>query len=345
MTLEYSVRFLPHDRLVHCPETQAVLDAAQGAGLGLPHSCRSGHCGSCRARLLSGEIHYPNGPPLGLSAQEKAEGYVLLCQARPRTDLTVAISLVTAAAQAEIKSLPCRVVKLTLLGPDVMQVSLRLPAVEPLEFRAGQYVDVLLEEGRRRSFSIASPPGQVQEIELHVRRVAGGLFSERLFRTMATGALLRIEGPLGRFLYDEAPDGPPVIFIAGGTGFAPIKSMLAQALEQGGSQPLYLYWGARTIADVYQEALMRELAREHPRLSFHPVLSHAGDVAPPYRAGWVHEAVLADFPHLAGLPVYAAGPPQMILAIRDAFEARGARAAQLHFDVFDYAVDPPRRQS
>jgi len=343
MTLQHSVRFLPHDRVIRCAEHCSVLEAARLEGLNLPHSCRSGHCGSCRALLRKGEVLIPAGQQLGLSAQEKAAGYVLLCQARPHSDLTVEVSLVTEPAQAEIKSLPCRVSGLSRLAPDVMRVMLRLPAVEPLEFRAGQYVDVLLEDSRRRSFSIASAAGCAQEIELHVRRVAGGLFSERLFHSLAEGSLLRIEGPLGRFVYKEGPVGPPVLFIAGGTGFAPIKSMLLQALAQGGGRALHLYWGARTAADVYQEQWVHELVRQYPRLTFRAVLSQAGDARSGYRTGWVHEAVLADFPTLEGLPVYAAGPPQMIEAIQGSFEARGAHAAQLNFDVFDYAVDPVPR--
>ena len=338
MTPQHSVRFLPYDRVIRCAEHCAVLEAARLEGLNLPHSCRSGHCGSCRALLRRGEVSVPAGQQLGLSAQEKAQGYVLLCQARPRSDLIVEISLVSDQAQVEIKSLPCRVIGLSPLAPDVMRVLLRLPAVEPLVFRAGQYLDVLLEEGRRRSFSIASRAGEAQELELHVRRVAGGLFSERLFGSLAAGALLRIEAPLGRFIYEEGPAGPPVLFIAGGTGFAPIKSMLLQALADGGTRPLYLYWGARTAPDVYEEQWVRELMRQHPRLAFQAVLSQ-GPAQPGYRSGWVHEAVLADFPDLTGLPVYAAGPPQMIAAIRGSFEARGAGAAQLHFDSFDYATD------
>ncbi len=345
MTSQHSVRFLPQDRVIRCAEHCSVLEAARLAGVNLPHSCRSGHCGSCRALLRQGEVLIPAGQQPGLSAQEKAEGYVLLCQARPHSDITVEISAVASRAPVEIKNLPCRVTGLSRLAPDVMQVMLRLPAVEPLEFRAGQYVDVLLEEGRRRSFSIASRCGQTQELELHVRRVAGGLFGERLFRTLAAGSLLRIEGPRGRFTYDEAAAGPPVLFIAGGTGFAPIKSMLMQALAQGGARALHLYWGARTVQDVYQEGWVHEQMQQYPRLTFNAVLSQGGDVAPPYRTGWVHEAVLADFKDLSGLPVYAAGPPQMIEAIRGSFGARGANAAQLHFDVFDYAVDPAPREA
>src|ERR1700704_2857709 len=166
---------------------QPVLEAALSAGLNLPHSCKSGHCGSCRARRLAGEIHYPNGPPLGITAEEVQRGEILLCQARADSDLTVQVRLIASVADVEIKTLPCRIARLQPLAPDVMQLWLRLPAVERLRFHPGQYLDVLLESGRRRSFSIANPPHNSELIELHVRRVSGGGFSERLFGATAGG--------------------------------------------------------------------------------------------------------------------------------------------------------------
>src|SRR6185312_14123739 len=164
---EFSVRIEPHGRRIVVAENRSVLDAALAAGLNLPHSCRSGHCASCKARLLSGEIHYPNGRTAGLTAQEAQAGHVLLCQARPRSDLRVEARVIANASEAEIKTLPCRIARMQLLAPDVMQVFLRLPAVEPLVFQAGQYLDVLLDSGKRRSFSIASPPHDSGQIELH----------------------------------------------------------------------------------------------------------------------------------------------------------------------------------
>ncbi len=177
---EHSVRVEPMGRTLQVQSAQPVLEAALRAGLNLPHSCKSGHCGSCRARLVNGAIHYPNGRPLGLSAAEEASGFVLLCQARADTDLVVEARQIANVADVEIKTLPCRIERLTHLAPDVMQVMLRLPAVEPLRFQPGQYLDVLLDD-RRRSFSIASPPHDSNLIELHVRRVPGGGFTERIF--------------------------------------------------------------------------------------------------------------------------------------------------------------------
>jgi CDP-4-dehydro-6-deoxyglucose reductase, E3 len=334
---EYQVRIDPHARTIAAQEGQSVLDAALAAGLNLPHSCKSGHCASCRARLVAGEVRYPtNTRPLGITEQEERQGYVLLCQARPRSDLRVEARLIANVEDVEIKTLPCRIAKMTRVAPDVMQVFLRLPAVEPLRFKAGQYIDVLLEGGRRRSFSIASPPHDSDLIELHVRRVPGGGFTEALFETLHGGSLLRIEGPIGQFVYREST--APALMIAGGTGFAPLKSMLRHALEKGSSREIWFYWGARQPIDVYEEALMVEWTRQHPNLRFTAVLSEArATSAAHHRLGWVHEAVAADHPSLAAFDVYAAGPPAMVEAIRASFPARGVSEDRLHFDSFDYA--------
>ena len=342
----HSVRVEPMGRTLQVRAAQPVLEAALRAGLNLPHSCKSGHCGSCRARLLSGAVHYPNGRPLGISAAEEARGFVLLCQARADADLVVSARVIANVADVEIKNLPCRIERLTLLAPDVMQVMLRLPAVEPLRFQAGQYLDVLLDE-RRRSFSIASPPHDSELIELHVRRVPGGGFTERLFGAgqdgapLTAGSLLRIEGPIGQFIYRDGAG--PVLMVAGGTGFAPLKSMLRRLLESGVRRDVHCYWGARHERDVYEQELVLEWVRRFPQLKFTAVLSEASAVeATHHRVGWVHDAVLADYPDLAPFEVYAAGPPAMIEALREAFPRHGLAPGKLYFDSFDYAPDTRR---
>jgi CDP-4-dehydro-6-deoxyglucose reductase len=349
---DYSVRIEPHGRTLRVRAAEPVLQAALAAGLNLPHSCKSGHCSSCRARLLQGEIHYPNGLPLGITAAEARGGQILLCQARPRSDLTVEARLCAPVAEVDIKTLPCRIARLTPLAPDVLGVLLQLPAVEQLRFHPGQYLDVLLDEGRRRSFSIASPPHDAALLELHVRRVTGGGFTERLFggaeregaAPLTAGSLLRIEGPIGQFSYRDAPG--PVIMVAGGTGFAPLKSMLRHVLETGIRRDIHLYWGARHRADVYEEARVLGWTRAHPRLRFTAVLSEANRAeAAHQRTGLVHEAVLADYPDLSGFEVYTAGPPAMIEAMRAGFPPHGLRPERLYFDSFDYAPDAAPRVS
>jgi CDP-4-dehydro-6-deoxyglucose reductase, E3 len=341
---EFSVRIEPHARTLRVTATQPLLEAALAAGLNLPHSCKSGHCASCRARLLTGEVRYPGARPLGITPEEQRAGYILLCQARAASDLAVEARLVASVADVEIKTLPCRIAALNPLAPDVMQVLLRLPAVERLPFHAGQYLDVLIDGGKRRSFSIASPPHDSALLELHVRKVAGGGFTERLFgggpggEPLAVGSLLRIEGPVGQFSY-RAGTGP-VIMIAGGTGFAPLKSMLRHALETGGERRFHLYWGARHLSDAYEQERVLEWVRKYPHLSFTVVLSEAAPTEATHtRTGWVHDAVLEDYPDLTGFEVYAAGPPAMIEAIRSGFPAHGLDPARLYFDSFDYAPD------
>ena len=346
---EHEVRIEPHGRTLRVAAEQAVLEAALATGLNLPHSCKSGHCGSCRARLRQGAIHYPNGLPLGITREQAEAGEVLLCQARAASDLTVEARLIAAVGDVEIKTLPCRIARLNPLAPDVMQVFLQLPAVERLRFHPGQYLDVLLEGGRRRSFSIASPPHDSELLELHVRRVSGGGFTERLFAhesgdassAIRPGSLLRIEGPIGQFSYREGTG--PALMVAGGTGFAPLKSMLRHVLETGIRRDIHVYWGARRAQDVYEEQRVLGWARHHPQLAFTAVLSETSAREGAHqRLGLVHEAVLADHPDLRRFEVYAAGPPAMIEAMRASFPSHGLPAERLYFDSFDYAPDAAR---
>jgi CDP-4-dehydro-6-deoxyglucose reductase len=341
---EYTVRIEPHGRSIRVSGSRPVLEGVLNAGLNLPHSCKSGHCGSCRARLKVGEIEYPHGVPIGITAQEIVAGNILLCQARALTDLVVETRLIASATDVDIKTLPCRIARLTPLAPDVLQVFLRLPVVESLRFDPGQYLDVLLEGGRRRSFSIANPPHDSELLELHVRRVPGGGFTEKLFAEAGAGSLLRIEGPLGQFVY--RPGDAALLMIAGGTGFAPLKSILRHVLENGIERPIHFYWGARRLADVYEHDLVLEWTRRFPQLRFIAVLSEAtATQADHQRLGWVHEAVIADHPNLEPFDVYAAGPPALVEAIRGSFAHHGASPERLFFDSFDYAPDSARSQT
>ena len=322
---------------------QSLLDAALCASLNLPHSCKGGNCGSCRARLLDGEIDYPNGPPLGLSETEVAEGYVLLCQARARGDVSLEIPKISTPDQILIKRLPARIERAVPLTHDVMGLYLRLPAAEAFEFQAGQYIDVMLTGGRRRSFSIASPPHDSRLLELHVRRVAGGEFSAPLFDDDRQGALLTIEGPLGQFAYRDGTG--PMLLVGGGTGLAPLLSIVRHVVENGIERDIRLYWGVRAERDLYAHAALEDQVRRARAglMSYVPVLSEA----PPEwqgRRGFVHEAVLEDFQTIEGYEVYAAGPPAMIEAVRRDFGRHGAAPGRLYFDSFDYAPDTLDRQ-
>lgn len=319
---------------------ETVLAAALRAGLNLPHSCKGGHCASCRARILSGSFDYPGERPPGITDEEARAGHALLCQARALTDLRVETREVRPAPDVEVKSLPCRIERLERLAEDVMSVVLRLPAVEDLHFRPGQYVDVMLSEGRRRSFSIASAPADGRHLELHVRRASKSGFTGQLFDSLREGTLLRVEGPLGQFwLRTESPRPP--LMIGGGTGYAPLRAMLRQLIAVDDRRPVTLYWGGQSTGDLYEHAWLEGLERSRPGFSYRPVLSGPEPVAAGWtgRRGLVHAAVLADYPDLAGHDVYASGPPAMVEAIRADFPRHGLPRGQLYFDSFDYAPD------
>jgi len=319
-----------------------VLDAALDAGLNLAHSCKGGNCGACRARLLEGEVVYPYGPPLGLTERESAEGMILLCQVRAKSDLSIETFETWPADEAPVKRLPGRIERIEPRAHDVLAVYLKLPPAERFDFRPGQYIDVLLSGGRRRSFSIASPPHDSRCLELHVRRAPGGEFTEALFGGGMAGALLTVEGPLGHFVYRE-PDAsaaapPPMLLIGGGTGLAPLMSIIRHVIENGLGRRMTLYLGVRGERDLYAAAMLERLAARSSAFSYVPVLSEPSPGWGGLR-GWVHEAALAQVPNLARHDVYASGPPAMVEAVRRDFAARGVDPARLWFDSFDYAPD------
>jgi CDP-4-dehydro-6-deoxyglucose reductase, E3 len=318
---------------------QPLLEAASNAALNLPHSCKGGNCGACKAHLLSGAIDYPNGKPLGLSDAEIAEGLILLCQARARTDLCIETFEVRPADSACLKRLPCRIERAIPLSHDVMGLFLRLPVAEVFIFEPGQYIDILLPGGRRRSFSIASPPHDARPLQLHVRRIAGGEFSDRLFHEDMRSSLLSIEGPLGAFTYrPHTSPAPRMLLIGGGTGIAPLLSILRHLVENGIERDMQLYWGVRSESDLYAHPTLEDLSRRAASLTYVPVLSEAG---PEWRGrrGWVHEVALKEIPDLESIEVYAAGPPAMIAAVQREYDSRGSAKTRLYYDSFDPASD------
>jgi CDP-4-dehydro-6-deoxyglucose reductase, E3 len=338
------VRLSRSDRSFEATPDEPVLDAALRAGLNLPHSCKGGSCGACRARLVAGKISYPNGRPLGLTPAEEADGLVLLCQMRAQEDLEIETFETAPADEIRIKRLPCRVDRSVRLSYDVMALYLRLPAAEPLAFKPGQYVDIMLPKGRRRSFSIACPPHDSSLLELHVRRAPGGEFTERVFAEGGIErALLTLEGPLGHFVYRDG--AAPMLLIGGGTGLAPLKSIVRHVVENHLPRRITLYWGVRAERDLYAHAELEALAlRADARLEYIPVLSEPSAAWAGLK-GYVHEAVLARAEPLAAMDIYASGPPAMIEAIRREFPRHGADPTRLYFDSFDYAPDSSVRQA
>lgn len=315
-------------------EDETVLDAAIRQHVGLPYGCRDGRCGSCTADLLSGQVSYYGTPP---ALEDLGEGQCLPCQAIAASDLAIDVREAAGTADLPIKTLPCRVHAVDHLSHDVVRLLLKLPDGQRLQFLAGQYLDFMLADGRRRAFSIANAPHDDEYIELHIRHVDGGEFTDWVFTQMKERAILRIQAPLGSFILDEDSDRP-MIFMGGGTGFAPLKGQIEQAFESGIGRPMHLYWGVRSRRDLYLRDLPEQWQRAHPNFRFVPVLSEP-DRDWDGRTGWVHEAVLEDFQQLAAHDLYMAGPPPMIRAARDAFRDSGMPDAQMFYDSFEYAED------
>ena len=314
-----------------------MLEAARRAGLALPYSCLAGVCGSCKATLIEGECVYPRNPPSALNAAEQMRHQVLLCQAVPASDLVIAAREVASVADIPRRVFTLKVVDKSLLSEDVARLRLLTARGERMRRLPGQYLDVLLAGGKRRAFSIANAPHDDDAIELHVRRVAGGGFTTTVFDDMKPGAVLRVEGPLGTFVPREDSERP-MLLMAGGTGFAPIKALIEHFLHLGTRRPITLYWGAREPADLYLRGLPERWASDVPALRFVPVISdpeHAGKL----RSGLVHEALLEDHPDLSGFDLYMSGPPTMIDAGRRAFVEAGLPEERLYYDSFDYAPD------
>jgi len=317
MTFEITIK--PSDHRFECEADETILVGALRGGLLLPYGCRDGACASCKSRIVSGEVDYGVYQSSALTENEKTQGYVLPCVARPRSALTLECREVRRAGEIQIRKLPCRIEKIDLVAPDVAIVSLKLPANERLQFLAGQYIDILQKEGRRRSFSLATPPHDDGLLQLHVRHMPNGAFTEHLFADLPTKEIIRIEGPHGAFYLREQSD-KPMIFVAGGTGFAPIKSVIEHALHQGVVRPIVLYRGVRSKRDLYLPDLPRSWAAAHPDFTYVPVLSEPlPEDAWTGRTGLVHQAVLDDFPDLSEYQVYACGAPLMVEAARRDF--------------------------
>lgn len=325
---------------VHGGET--VLDAALRQGVVLPYSCRTGSCATCKGRLVSGEVDYGEYQEQALPDAERKQGYALLCRAQPLSDLEVEAREVEVAEEIEIKLLPCRVVRMTPIAHDVMELRVQLPQNQRFHYLPGQYIDLLMRDGRRRSFSIANPPGEEGTLELHVRRVPDGYFTNYIFEGMKERDLLRFQGPLGTFFLRDGDEERPLIFVAGGTGFAPIKAILEHAFGEGISRPVHLFWGARAMRDLYMRELAESWQARYDNFSFTPVLSEpGGDDQWAGDTGWVHEAVTLYYPDLSGYQVYASGPPPMIEALHKSFPEHGLPEDQLFYDSFEFSYDVP----
>jgi CDP-4-dehydro-6-deoxyglucose reductase len=329
----------PSGHALIAQDGETVLEAALREGFMLPYGCRNGACGSCKGKILEGSVDHGKSLDSVLPAAERALGAALFCQALPQSDLVIECREIGAVKDIPVKMLPCRVQTLELVATDVMRIRLKLPAAERLQFLAGQYIDILLKDGTRRSLSMANPPHDDGLLELHLRNY-GGPFSTHVFTRMKEKDILRFEGPYGSF-YLREDSTKPVVLVAGGTGFAPIKAIIEHAIHKKLRRPMILYRGARRTADLYLDELPQSWQREHD-IRYIPVLS---DVATGEtwdgRRGLVHQAVMDDLPDLSSHEVYACGAPAMIEAARRDFCVRcGLPESAFHADSFTPAVAP-----
>ncbi|MDD3353418.1 CDP-6-deoxy-delta-3,4-glucoseen reductase [Zoogloea sp.] len=338
--MSFQVTLQPSGLRFEAASDETILEAALGASLLLPYSCRDGACGVCKSRVLSGALDLGTYSESTLTSAEREQGLALLCCSRALSDVELEVRQVNRAGDIPVKKLPSRVQKITRAAPDVIVLELKLPASEKFQFVAGQYIDFLLADGKRRSFSIANAPSQGGHIELHIRLVPGGQFTTHVFEKMKEKDILRFEGPLGSFRLHES-SGKPIVLLAGGTGFAPIKSIVEEALATGRHRPMTLYWGSRDLAGLYQLDLARQWEVALPGFRFIPVLSdpQASDNWCG-RTGLAHETLMDDLPDLTGYEIYACGSPAMINAARrDLTERCHLPADAFHADAFSFASD------
>jgi CDP-4-dehydro-6-deoxyglucose reductase len=315
--MSHQITIKPSNHIFAANEGETILEAALREGFVIAYGCRNGACGTCKGKLLEGRVDYGAYQEHALPEDEKKHGLALFCQAQPLTDLVIECREIGAVRDIQIKTLPCRVQKMERVAQDVMVLYVKLPATERLQFLAGQYIDILMKDGKRRSLSIANAPHDDALLQLHLRNY-GGTFSNHVFNRMKEKDILRFEGPLGTFFLREDSD-KPIILLASGTGFAPIKAIVEHALFKGINRPITLYWGGRIHSDLYMDALARTWQRENA-IGYVPVLSEArAEDKWSGRTGFVHRAVMEDYPDLSRHQVYACGSPVMVEAAHKDF--------------------------
>lgn len=345
VVMSLSVSIQPSGRAFTMQRDETVLSAAIAAGIGLPYGCKDGACGSCKCKLLEGRVIHGAHQAKALSADEEAAGYLLTCCATPQTDLVIEAKQVVGLGDHPVVKMPTRVSSLTRVAPDVIVMRLQLPAHNSFGFRAGQYIEFVLKDGHRRSYSMANAPHKVKEagvqgMELHLRHLPGGLFTDHVFGGMKEKDILRIEGPFGTFFLREDEDRP-LVLLASGTGLAPIKAIVEQLRFKGLTRPTRLYWGCRSRDDLYLHDWALQQAAECPWLTYVPVLSQAKPQDDwTGRTGLVHHAVLADVPDLSGHSVYACGVPVMVQSAQRDFVAQaGLPEEHFYADAFTSEAD------
>ncbi len=321
--MSFKVTIQPSGHQFTAQAGASLLDAAMEQGIVLPYSCRDGACSTCKGKVVEGSYEAGARPAQILSPEELDAGLTLFCQAKPLSDMVIEAHEIQMAGDIQIRKMPARVMGLERLTDDVMQVQLQLPPAEPFRYYAGQYIEFILKDGSRRSYSMATPPTENNLVELHIRHMPGGVFTDHVFGAGATQMkvreILRVEGPLGSFFLRE-DSSKPLVFLASGTGFAPIKALVERMMAQGDSRPAVLYWGARRPRDLYMHEKVLQWLHSFPQLDYVPVVSDAlAEDNWQGRTGFVHQAVMHDLPDLSGHQVYACGAPIMVESARKDF--------------------------
>ncbi len=346
----FQVTVQPSGRTFRVDAGETVLAAAIRQGVGLPYGCKDGACGSCKCRKLEGTVTHRSHQSKALNADEEAAGLVLTCSAEATTDLVLESRQVTDESAFPVRKMPARVQSLERLAHDVIHLRLQLPANDTMRYHAGQYVEFILRDGARRSYSMANAPHRLVQteggvasgpaIDLHIRHMPGGRFTDHVFGAMKEKEILRIEGPFGSFFLRE-DSAKPIVFLASGTGFAPIKAILEHMHFKGISRPAVLYWGGRRPVDLYMDAWVRAQCEQMPQLRYVPVVSNAlPEDNWTGRTGFVHQAVLEDLHDLSGHEVYACGAPIVVESARKDYVERAGLPEEAFFaDSFTSEAD------
>jgi CDP-4-dehydro-6-deoxyglucose reductase len=344
MRVSYQVTLKTSGKQFTVDSEESILEAALRQGINLPYGCKNGACGSCKGKVLEGQLSHGQHSEGALSRAEETAGSILFCCAHPQSDLLIEAREVQGSGDIAIRKIPCRVNTITKHSTDVAILKLQLPAAERFQFLAGQYLEFLLKDGQRRAYSIANAPEQEGPLELHIRHLPGGLFTDFVFGVkdpaLKEKDILRFEGPLGSFFLRE-DSKKPIIFVAAGTGFAPIKSIIEQMQLKKIARPVHLYWGGRRPGDLYLPELCASWEKEIANFKYIPVIS---DAQPEDqwqgRTGFVHQAVMQDHPDMKDFQVYACGAPIMVNSARTDFSSQCHLPEEEFFaDSFTSAAD------
>ncbi|MRD46200.1 CDP-6-deoxy-delta-3,4-glucoseen reductase [Caenimonas koreensis] len=328
----FNITVQPSGRSFTAETGEAILQAAIRQGVGMPYGCKDGACGSCKCKKLEGTVVHGPHQTKALSPEEEAAGYILTCCGVPQTDVLLESRQVTDESAFPIRKMPSRVLALEKKSPDVMLVRLQLPANDTMRYHAGQYVEFILRDGARRSYSMANAPHMLLKdeagvapaagVELHIRHMPGGKFTDHVFTAMKEKEILRVEGPFGSFFLRE-DSAKPIVLLASGTGFAPIKAVIEHMQFKGITRPATLYWGGRRPSDLYLDDWVRQQLALMPNLQYVPVISNAlPEDNWTGRTGFVHKAVMDDLPDMSGYQVYACGAPIVVDSARSEFSAQ-----------------------